>query len=238
MIVMQLHTFRLTSIACLLLGAASVADAGQDAATEGTANCRATSAQPAACLVEWTWQKSPRAYGSVQQFDPSIRRWRTIADAPATRSGVSQDTVEDGYLYRVLGCDDVRGAEASASSSCSTTTVFWAPYRPATVNDIPEVVADRYGSRQTVSKKLSYDVQVTQYNGYQLILHLEGLDRSVLPAMTPPRPETVPDWTVWDTVAYNVHNLYEAYREMDREAKQRPATREDSRDWWRPEQAR
>jgi hypothetical protein len=231
---MQSHIFQRTFIAGLLLFAACVSNAADDTVvTEGIATCRATSAQPAECLVEWTWRRAPRTYGWIQQFDRATARWHTMSLVSSARSGVSQDTVEDGHLYRVLGCDDVRGAHGSAPSGCSTTSVFWAPYRFATVNDIPEVVADRYGSRHTVSKNLPYEAQIAQYNVYQLMLHLEGLDRSGLPAMTPPRPETVADWSVWDTVAYNVHTLYEGYRRADRETKQRPGEEQASSDWWR-----
>jgi hypothetical protein len=225
----------LLAVAVGALHAAPVQDAEKTVSkrVEGTAACRESNAQPAACFVSWAWQESPRAYEWIQQFDPATRSWRTLAVAPVARTGVSQDTVEDGFLYRVLGCDDPRGA-----SRCSTTSVFWAPYRPATVNDIPEVVVDRYGGRQAVAKNVPYDAQVAEYNVYQLMVQLDGLDRSVLPAMTRPRAESDPDWSVWDTVSYNIHNVYEGYRTLDLERKQRKVQETPSSDWWRTEATR
>jgi hypothetical protein len=200
--------------------------------TDGTATCRESSAQPAACFVSWAWRTTPRTYGWIQQFDPAARRWRSLAVVQATQAGASQDTVEDGFLYRVLGCDDLSGV-----SRCSTTSVFWAPYRPATVNEIPEVVVDRYGGRQLVAKNIPYEAQIAEYNVYQLMVQLDGLDRSVLPSMTEPRAESVSDWSVWDTVAYNIHNVYEGYRSLDLERKKPTAHEEPSSDWWRMDAA-
>jgi hypothetical protein len=229
-----------TLFGCLLLAALSSGHAESTAAAArrapakelGSSNCSEDGSQPAACQVAWSWRIAPRAYAWIQQFDPSTREWLSVAVAPATRSGVSQDAVEDGHLYRVMGCDDPQGSER-----CASTTVFWAPYRPATVNDIPEVVVDRYGGQHTVSKNTPYEAQIAEYNVYQLMLHLEGLDRSVMPAMTRPKPETMPDWSVWDTVNYNIHNVYEGYRAMDAEVKAHPHE-QPSADWWRGDTVR
>lgn len=231
---MQQHRIHRTLVGGLLIAIAGIGGAAQPrppVPTEGTASCRETSAEPAECRVSWSWDRAPHAYAWLQQYDPSAQAWRSLALVSAARGGVSQDTVEDGHLYRVLGCDDSKGG-----AQCSSTTVFWAPYRPATVDDIPEVVAGRYGDRHTVSKNLPYEVQVAQYNVYQLMLHLEDLDRSTLPAMTPPRAYDESDWSVWDTVAYNIRDVYEGYRTLDRDAKQRPAQQQT--DWWRADGVR
>ena len=117
---MQSHILPRTLIAAALLFGVSVGEAAEDAVpTEGAASCRASSEQPADCVVEWTWRRAPRAYGWIQQFDHASARWRSVSLAPSSRSGVSQETVEDGHLYRVLGCDDPRGSHRSAASGCS-----------------------------------------------------------------------------------------------------------------------
>lgn len=186
----------------LVLSWVSVADAAPQRVS-GTASCAPSDADAAACFVSWSWDVAPRAYQWVQVFEPSTGQWRATQETAAARRGRSLDTVEPGYLYRVVSCDDPQDTQ-----TCIGTSTFWALLRPA-IDDIPPNVVDERGTVFSIGKNLPYEIQLGVYNYIHQIAYFRNARWSEMPPMT--RPERRWDAKGFRTIDNVYNNVYDDY---------------------------
>lgn len=182
---------------------------GAESSVSSTANCSSSSTGD--CFIKWNFTSGPRAHYWIQQYDLEARQWVNL-DGPSTDPyGISKSIVPGGFLYRVLGCDDLAGR-----SNCDTSTVYWVPIRLTSADAIPATMKEPSGGTFTVSKHLDLKTQLVQYNVYLLAQVMGTIgDLSPLPPMTKPPSEEAPSlWTYADTVHINVYPTYYITREM------------------------
>lgn len=140
------------------------------------------------CRITWKFPSGRDVSYWVEQFDPQ-ESWRRVEGPASTPQGASAHAVKGGFLYRVVACAN------SATDSCKSSTVQWAPIRPASVDAIPATVLDGHGGSFGVSKNLSYEEQRQQYNRYRLLVLLDRIkDFDAMPPMTVPVVDPLGPW--------------------------------------------
>lgn len=159
--------------------------AGQSDETLGTAMCR-RAVPGASCSIAWDFTATPHASYWVEQFvyESSVElhsvegEWQSVAGPLAGHEGVTDEPVEGGFLYRVVGCNDKSG-----TIGCVGSTVFWAPVRPKNLDDIPDVVYTP-GGYWVRDRKHSALEQVIDYNAALIDKLIFTVDMKSKPVMT------------------------------------------------------
>jgi hypothetical protein len=175
---------------------------------EGAAYCKLTG-DGHSCTVAWKWLRPVGAHQYVERLDLRSSRWYVIEESTADAlEGAGAIPVTPGNLYRVRAC-----REPLLENTCSVSTSFWALFRPASAADIPAMVASPRGELFAVTKSLSYDYQIEQYNLYRLAVALEGVDHDALPLMTAPAKR----WgaagsNIWDAITNGIYEDYQKFR--------------------------
>lgn len=190
---------RILPLIAVVIGLCARAD---ETSLVGAAFCARNST--GACHVEWRWLGTPGLYQVVQRFESGANQWRIVEEVKGTTFGTSAATVDPGHLYRVRACHD-----PIIDSTCSESTVFWAPFQAATVEEIPELVVSDTGRIYSISKNNALPVQLSQYNFTQLVVDLEDVDPSALPPMTAPvRRWGAKNFDSWDSL---INMIYDGY---------------------------
>jgi len=134
-----------------------------------------------ACLTAWDFTATPRAFHWVQRFVPNEignYGWQPIAGPFAGVTGVTDESMEEGFLYRVVGCKDKTG-----STDCVGSTVYWAPLRPKSIDEIPERI-DTPHAYYKPRLGPGWLEQVIAYNRAMLKKVVYSIDMSSMPPMT------------------------------------------------------
>ena len=194
-----------TLVICLLH---TIPLTGAEVETSGAASCRRPSPGES-CLTAWDFAAAPRAFFWVEKFvhAGNTDEWQSVAGPFSSEKGVSSSSVEGGYLYRVVGCND-----KTKAIECTGSTVFWAPLRPKDVESIPDRIdtPEGYYLRHKRSSELE---QVIDYNRAILRKLVLEIDMMSMPPMT-----ALPFDDLWDlpndvdvgdaTIDYNLQFAY------------------------------
>ena len=159
--------------------------AGQSDEKLGAAMCK-RAAPGESCSIAWDFTATPHASYWVERFvyELSVElhsvegEWQSVAGPLAGQEGVTDESVEGGFLYRVVGCNDKSG-----TIGCVGSTVFWAPIRPKNLDDIPDVVYTPEGNwlRDRESTALE---QVIDYNAALISKLASTVKMQLPPVMT------------------------------------------------------
>lgn len=189
---------------------ALVSIVGQADETFGTAMCKRT-APGESCSTAWDFTATPRTSYWVERFvyESSAVEWQNVAGPFAGHEGSTDELVEGGFLYRVVGCND-----KSKSIDCIGSTVFWAPQRPKNLDDIPDIVNTPEGYYLR-DKEHSAEEQILDYNIALIRKLVTTVDMKSMPPMTElpfrdPRDLWGEDAIILEdaTLSYNVYILY------------------------------
>ena len=180
----------------------------------GTTTCD-SSDNTGLCRIAWNIHAATRTFHWIEEMDPETSTWRRISGPVSARSGITEEPVLGGRLYRVVACEDPTGAK-----ECIGSTVLWAPFQPKSADAIPSFLDDKRGVRMFVSKNLSLEEQNQQYNAYLLVRLMNGVtDMRAMPPMTVPRfGPVVPDEVLLaegtndDIIQQTLYAMYEARR--------------------------
>lgn len=203
-IMKDLHVVFAMILAAMTL---SVAEAGV-AEPPGRASCHRES-PGGDCAATWDFSAAPRAFFFVEQFEiDSVKGgWNRFEGPVPGTLGVSDNPVPGGHLYRVVGCSDRAG-----TVDCVGSTVFWAPARPANLDDIPDIVYTPEGNWLR-DRRFSRSAQILDYNLALMFQLASTVDKSSLPPMTElpfadlrTLPAGMSDEDA--TLDYNVHGMY------------------------------
>lgn len=197
------------SLLRLLVGSLfAVMFAASQAETLGAAMCeRNTAGGP--CYSAWDFTNNPREFYWIERFvyESGTEEWISIAGPYTGNKGKSDESMESGFLYRAVGCSD-----KNKSVECVGSTVYWAPVRPKSVDEIPDVVPTPEGDHHRF-KHLDALEQEIYYNLALLRKLTLSVDMLSMPPMTD-LPFTdllkVPDdiWIEDATIDYNVYIGY------------------------------
>ncbi len=194
----------LLTVGFLILGSNAIAETE----SHGLASCKRPGAGQA-CLTAWDFSRAPREYYWIERFvhADNIDDWQTIAGPFSSERVISDSTVEGGYLYRVVGCND-----ESRATDCLGSTVYWAPLRPVNVESIPDRI-DTPEGYYLRHRNLSELEQVINYNRAILRKLVLEIDMTSMPPMTPlPFDDlgVLPDGVDVDdaTIDYNLQSAY------------------------------
>lgn len=173
----------------------------------GKAICDRTT--PRTCRVAWTFDSLQQAAYSVEQFDPKTKRWIPVYGPVTERTGITQEPMTEGSLYRGIACGDKR--------KCVVTSTIWAPLHPVNTEAMPDSVQRKNGIVMTVSKNVGdYESMRQQYNVYMLTRLLEDVDNwTIMPPMTSPPQDPLtspPEWIDDDFIHFAVYGQYEGAR--------------------------
>lgn len=166
----------------------------------------------AACSVGWDFAATPRPHYWVERFTYETKngKWEPVMGPFSDNKGkgLTEATVDGGYLYRVVGCRDT-----SKKTDCIGSTVFWAPLRPESTDDIPDTIYVSESEYYIRHKHLSDLEQVIGYNIATLRQLVDVVDMKIMPPMT-----DLPFDDLWDlpegvddddaTIDYNVQFVY------------------------------
>lgn len=168
---------------------------------QGQTSCDAASSEE--CRISWNLIDAGRSEYKLERYDPKTEKW-VVEQADITPYGVAKKPATQGSLYRVVGCSYDPGKE------CVSSTVYWAPVIPESVDQIPTTVQRKNGDLMEVTKKGGLRTQILQYNVYLLIREFEEVDLGELPKMSEP-PE-FPESLV-DLIHVNVYPNYMGNRD-------------------------
>ncbi len=135
------------------------------------------------CHFSWNQAATPNTIYVIQKFRHRKNDWKDVSFATDPYSSLDSD-LEEGFLYRVLACSSKKDR-----NNCTSSTVYWVPIIPASVDKIPDVVADPHGGLDmNISKNLGIITQTLQLNGYLLrnVMIYAGVGVSSLPEMSNP----------------------------------------------------
>lgn len=215
-----MHTINLNRMPIILLGSLLLLTLSLGQADEvfGTAKCkRADPGGP--CTAAWDFTATGRASSSywVEKFvyESSTTEWQSVAGpfSGIRNRGKSDKDLEGGFLYRVVGCSD-----KSTPTNCIGSTVFWAPARPESLDDIPDIIHTPAGYYKRNERLDALD-QILDYNGALVSKLVYTVDMSSMPPMTEPAVKDTR--TLWDgdklvhDDAVIEFNMYRAYRDPD-----------------------
>jgi hypothetical protein len=167
------------------------------------------------CRIVWNVSGVSARSVWLEELNPESSVWHRVA--PLGRaSGITDETVAGGRLYRTIACD-----EPTETNSCVPSTVFWAPFQAPNVEAIPAIVENKQGLKMYVSKSSPLSVQNLQYNVYLLERLMSGLDDATMrsmPPMTNPRlgpdvsPELFMKATKDERIQHHIYKMYDARR--------------------------
>ena len=135
------------------------------------------------CHFSWNLAATPNNIYVIQKFKPRKNDWKDVSFATDPYSH-SDSNLEEGFLYRVLACSSKKDRD-----NCTSSTVYWVPVIPDSVDEIPDVVADPHGGLDmNIAKNLEIVAQTLQLNGYLLrnAMTYAGVGASSLPEMSNP----------------------------------------------------
>lgn len=174
----------------------------------GSASCYRTT-PGGACAAVWDFSSVPRSFFFVEKFEYENEKtsWQRVEGPASNAKGVSVKNVDGGYLYRVVGCADKTG-----TVNCAGSTAFWAPSRPANLDDIPDEIRGPTGYYLR-DRGHSRELQILDYNVALISKLIDTVDMSAMPPMTnlpfsdllSLPPEILQEDAELD---YNVHAIY------------------------------
>jgi hypothetical protein len=218
-------------LVCILgLTGVMVASVAASAETmRGRAVCNKRNASE--CTVALLPRPNSISHYWIDQFNPNGDAWQPVVGPVPNPGGQSLAT---GFLYRVVGC-----AEGKRTEACVTSPAFWAQVRPESAEQIPDVVNSIDGP-MTVSRRLSLDGQIAQYNVYLVTELTENIEEmQMMPAMNEPLIDPFAAWdsdkammealfaespTFEDLLHFQVYGVYEGARRLSSEAALRSST--------------
>ena len=146
----------------------------------GAAMCH----RPAAgdgCHTAWDFTADPRAFITVERLVPNVvgnYLWQPILGPFDGVKDVTDEPMPEGSLYRVVGCKDEAGER-----DCIGSTVYWAPLRPDSIDEIPERIDTPHGYFEP-RRAPGWLEQVIDYNYAVLTKVAQSVDLSTMPPMT------------------------------------------------------
>ena len=168
---------------------------------------RCESAGSGLCRIAWDFPATSRAFYWIEAMDPESSTWRRVAGPFSTRSGVTEDTMAEGRLYRTVGCADALGTR-----SCLSSTVVWALFHPESVDAVPEFVDDKRGHKMVVGKKDGPGTQKHVYNLYLMTRLWNGVeDKRSMPSMTEVPFGSFEQATLDEVIQHDLYQHYEAW---------------------------
>ncbi|MEM7281368.1 MAG: hypothetical protein AAF438_07050 [Pseudomonadota bacterium] len=194
----------------------------------GTPVC-VTNDQSQRCGLQWENMSEPRRAYVIERFRPggylgnsvfgpvaaeldSVgETWTALTEPLKSLDSLAENTVDGGYLYRLLACHNYEKRER-----CVASRVHWVPLLFDSTDDIPSVVYDRSLEGYAVARDTPIWVQEIQYNVYLLIQTLDYAGGVSLPPMSRPLvgPESndILDLTRSQLVHRAVFGVYEGKR--------------------------
>lgn len=205
--------FRVLSILFAALTFTNV-EAG-DPPLAGSVDCE-NSGGRSFCDLIWDFSQAPRTYVQIQAFDTATQAWKEHG-SPYESFLKRSLPLDGGNLYRAVACDDV-----AMRQNCVSSTVQWSLVWPA-LHEMPDYLSLSNGSRMYISREAPLEIQIEQYNVYELVRFLDRVeDLTALPPMTEretfgdPRlsPAIDDEASAQDLIYSGIHYNYEARRSL------------------------
>lgn len=211
---------KLLAVVAVLAGGPAMTDApsSSEQPVRGTTTCD-QSAGGGSCRIAWEFPETSHAFYFIEAMDPESSTWHRVAGPLSARSGVTEETMLEGRLYRTVACEDPLGTR-----SCVGSTAVWALFHPMSADAIPRSVDDKRGVPMMVSKSTTdLKSQMHVYNVYLVRRLLNGVaDVRSMPPMSAPRfglevpiERVLTEATHDEIVGHDVYRHYEVWRIED-----------------------